>query len=91
MQKQKTDTVIRDITVIAFLLFGGGYFIYIAAHGFLTDQVSTMGRDSPWFSHKDYPNLFWVSIVFHTSAGLYAILTGVRMLKRVFNLEIKKK
>lgn len=84
-QKQKIPTVIRDVIVIVFLLLGGAYFIYIAAHGFLTNQAATIGKDSSWLSRDDYPQFFWISIVFHATAGLFALLNGARMLARILN------
>lgn len=87
---RKRNITIRNLIVIAFLLFGGAYFIYIAAHGFLTSQASTIGKDSPWLSRADDPAFFWVSIVFHASAGIFAILNGTKMLTRMLNPSRRK-
>lgn len=93
MQKQKRNitTRLRDIIVILFLFLGGAYFVYIAAHGYLTSQASTIGKDSPWLSRSEYPAFFWISILFHATAGLYALMNGAKMLARVFNLKSRKR
>ncbi|HEY8102746.1 MAG TPA: hypothetical protein VIF82_18555 [Burkholderiaceae bacterium] len=88
-QKQKITAITSDIIVIAFLIFGGAYFIYIAVHGFITNQVATIGKDSSWLSRDDYPKFFWISIIFHAAAGSFAVLNGMKMLVRIFNFTSK--
>jgi hypothetical protein len=92
MQKQKNNltAAIREYTVITFLLIGGAYFLYIAAHGFLTNQASTIGKDSSWLTRTDYPTFFWISILFHAWAGVFAILIATKMFKRVLRLNRSK-
>lgn len=89
--KHHLNALIRDLVIIAFLLAGGAYFIYIAIHGFITDQASTIGKDSSWMSRNDYPTFFWITIVFHASAGSFAILTGLKMLTKKIILHYKSK
>ncbi|MGZ3237573.1 MAG: hypothetical protein ACXU8A_09390 [Burkholderiaceae bacterium] len=83
-QRQKITAVTRDVIVIVLLLFGGAYFIYIAAHGFLTNQAATIGKDSSWLSRDDYPKFFWISIIFYSTAGLFSVLNGIKILTRIF-------
>jgi hypothetical protein len=90
IQKRSLKSVIREFAVILFLLLGGAYFIYIAAHGFVTNQVSTIGRDSSWMTRADYPAFFWISIIFHGSSGIFAMWIGAKMLRRVLKLQSSK-
>ncbi len=89
-KKRTTTALIRDLIAILFLLLGGTYFIYIAAHGYLTNQASTIGKDSPWLSRADYPMFFWISIIFHAMAGIYALRNSAKMLTRVLPFLRKK-
>jgi hypothetical protein len=90
-QKQNIVVVIRNAIVIVIFLFGGAYFMYIAAHGLLTNQAVTIGKDSPWLTRRDYPEFFWISIIFHAMAGLFSVLNGIRMLTRILDTDNKDK
>jgi hypothetical protein len=90
-QKRNLTTLIRNMIVIAFMLIGGAYFVYIAAQSFFTDHAITIGDDSSWMSRSDYPAFFWFSIVFHASSGAFAILNGARMVMRLLNLTGRSK
>lgn len=90
-RKHHLTALLRDIAIIALLLGGGAYFIYIAIHGFVTDQASTIGKDSSWMSRADYPKFFWISIIFHGSAGSFAIISGLKMLVQKLVSRNKKK
>jgi hypothetical protein len=82
-QKRNLTTLLRDMIVIAFMLFGGAYFVYIAAQSFFTDHAITIGDDSSWLSRSDYPGFFWFSMLFHISSGVFAIVNGTKMLARL--------